>query len=458
MIVKLKNQGHTAYQQDVYGDSIVVERHFSIAGTSGFKLKSASGRVISTKKADLEEICDYFALQIDNPMNVLTQDMSRQFLNSSSPRDKYKFFVKGVQLEQLDLDYQLLTEIIDSIENKLQVKMDDISILENRADKAKRRLAMSDKQNSLRDRVRGLGRQMAWAQVEQQEQILETYNGELSKADGAIAEVEAAARAADEAFEAADQAFERATEAADIARESLVPIQEEEDRTKGELEKAKTDSGVLLASTTAPWLTCPNLIESFLQSEQRKIRDHLKIANASIVKVKHDIAEERRRLAEADGGIHNRRLAEIEQQEETVQEASGRYEEHTRRLSALEEAKKRAQIELGIGKGLLDQKRSEVQQSENQLRSLMRDRGQQQGTYHENMPRLLRAIQQDDGFRERPVGPIGNHVRLLKPLWSNILEKSFGATLNSFIVTSKQDQSSLSRLMQRINWYVCVPW
>lgn len=171
-----------------------------------------------------------------------------------------------------------------------------------------------------------------------------------------------------------------------------------------------------------------------------------------------DIVEERRRLAEADGGIHDRRLAEIEQQESAYEEATGRYDEHLKCLGSLEEDKKRAQTEVGIARGLLERKGGEVQQSENQLRNLMRDHGQQQGGYHENMPRLLRAIQQDDGFREKPVGPIGNHVRLLKPVWSNILEKSFGATLNSFIVTSKQDQSSLFRLMQRVNWYVRVLW
>ena len=171
--------------------------------------------------------------------------------------------------------------------------------------------------------------------------------------------------------------------------------------------------------------------------------------------MKEDIAEEHERLAEADGGIHNRRLAEIVQQESVSEEVRGRYEEHVKSFGGMEEDKKRAHTEIGVARGLLDRKRSEVQQSENQLRSLMRDHGQQQGSYHENMPRLLRAIQQDDAFREKPVGPIGNHVRLLKPVWSNILEKSFGATLNSFIVTSKQDQSHLSRLMQRVNWYVC---
>lgn len=87
------------------------------------------------------------------------------------------------------------------------------------------------------------------------------------------------------------------------------------------------------------------------------------------------------------------------------------------------------------------------------MNNLLKDRGQQQGAYPPNMPRLVNAIRQDDGFIQKPVGPMGSHVRLLKPLWSSVLEKSFGAALNSFIVTSKQDQSRLSSLMQRVGWY-----
>ena len=70
------------------------------------------------------------------------------------------------------------------------------------------------------------------------------------------------------------------------------------------------------------------------------------------------------------------------------------------------------------------------------------------------MPRLLHAIQQDDGVLERPVGPMGSHVRLMQPSWSSILEKSFRAGLETFIVTSKQDQSRLSTLTQKVGWQV----
>jgi ATP-dependent RNA helicase DDX6/DHH1 len=119
----------------------------------------------------LEDICDYFALQLDNPMNVLTQDMARQFLSNSSPAEKYRFFMKGVQLEQLDQDYQLLEETIDQIESKLATREEDVKVLEERAAKTAARLALSDRQDTLRVRIRNYSTQMAWAQVEEQERV-----------------------------------------------------------------------------------------------------------------------------------------------------------------------------------------------------------------------------------------------------------------------------------------------
>ena len=114
--------------------------------------------------------------------------------------------------------------------------------------------------------------------------------------------------------------------------------------------------------------------------------------------------------------------------------------------------RKAAATEHDTFQGPIMAKRDEIMQHEDRLKSLMRDRGQQQGAYKPSMPRLLHAIQQDSGFLERPVGPMGSHVRLMKPSWSSILEKSFGAALETFIVTSKQDQSRLSTLMTKVGW------
>lgn len=158
---------------DDYGKSIVIERHFSKNGTSGFKIKAENGRIISTKKAELDSIIDYFTLQFDNPMNVLSQDMARQFLSTSSPAEKYKFFVKGVQLEQLDQDYRLIEESVDQILEKLKSKQQDIKMLRSRKDTTQERLEISDRHESLRNKIRNIRNQMAWAQVEDQEKVSE---------------------------------------------------------------------------------------------------------------------------------------------------------------------------------------------------------------------------------------------------------------------------------------------
>lgn len=171
IVVRIKNQGDGAYLPDDYGKSIIVERHFTKTGTSNFKIKADNGRIVSTKKAELDSIIDYFTLQFDNPMNVLSQDMARQFLSTSSPAEKYKFFVKGVQLEQLDQDYRLIEESIDQILEKLQSKQQDIKILENRKNATQHKLEISDRHESLRNKIRSIRNQMAWAQVEEQERV-----------------------------------------------------------------------------------------------------------------------------------------------------------------------------------------------------------------------------------------------------------------------------------------------
>ena len=73
--VTLKNQGEDAYKHDVYGDSIVITRHFTKEGNSSYKIKSKDGKVVSTKREELSAICDHMNIQVDNPMNILTQGL-----------------------------------------------------------------------------------------------------------------------------------------------------------------------------------------------------------------------------------------------------------------------------------------------------------------------------------------------------------------------------------------------
>lgn len=146
------------------------------------------------------------------------------------------------------------------------------------------------------------------------------------------------------------------------------------------------------------------------------------------------------------------RRAEIEEKRAEASAAKARLRDHENELPALEDNKFRAERELKDSYEPVKRQRAAVQESEGRLNALVRDRGQQQQAYPPNMTRLLAAIRQDDGFQQKPTGPMGNHVRLLKPLWSSILEKSFGGALEAFVMTSKEDQFRLSAIMQRVGW------
>ena len=213
------------FRTDLYGDTIIIERTFNRAGASGFKLKSSTGRVVSTRRGDLEEISDYYALQLDNPISVLNQDMARNFLSNSTPEAKYKFFVKGVQLEQLHHDYQLLIESINQTEGTFEDKRAQISRLEERKNKAKELLELLGRQDHIRARMRALGNQMAWSQVEDEERTLQSMDQDLHEAERTIGQLQQGVDESQAALAHATQVKNQTSEdirQVEVAKEPLV--------------------------------------------------------------------------------------------------------------------------------------------------------------------------------------------------------------------------------------------
>ena len=48
------------------------------------------GKLVSDKYEELRKIKDFFNIQVENPVAILNQDTSRNFLHSKNPSDKYK--------------------------------------------------------------------------------------------------------------------------------------------------------------------------------------------------------------------------------------------------------------------------------------------------------------------------------------------------------------------------------
>jgi chromosome segregation ATPase len=178
---KLSNRGDDAYRHDLYGDSITIERRLQTKGSGGYKIRSRQGKVISNKKDDLVAIMDHFNLQMDNPMNVLTQDKSRAFLSSSTPELKYEFFLKGTQLSDLHDEYKTIRANLFTQNEILTRKDQAYQEICTKVDELKERLKDMEQFQHLREKLNAIKDEMAWAQVEELEKEVQDAERKFKK-------------------------------------------------------------------------------------------------------------------------------------------------------------------------------------------------------------------------------------------------------------------------------------
>ncbi|KAI2779331.1 P-loop containing nucleoside triphosphate hydrolase protein [Daldinia loculata] len=436
LIVKIKNQGPDAYKPEHYGESIIVERHFSKSGASGFKLKSSTNRIISTKKGDVDDVVEYYCLQVDNPLNVLSQDNARQFLNAASPAAKYKYFVQGTQLEQLDQDYQLLQETLEANETRLIAFQDNITFLKEKSEKAVKLRDALTKSAEMRRQSKVYSNQLAWAQVMEQEAILQQKEDAILASQEDIRRMEMTIEEKTGILENIDDKVREASEALDLLRQEEGQFKEKEEEAKANYERARQS-----IETT--------------HTQERDIHQQLNNASQKVKEYERKIHEEERRLEEVNGGVLAEKQKELDDAKRAVEDIRESQKTHAERNSSLFNERDEAQRKAQESEDLVGQKRQEVSAAESRIRILSQNRSDPFAGFEPQVPQLLRLIESDNGFSQKPIGPIGTYVQLTKPKWSSILEKIFGASLNGFVVTSKADHARLFSHMERLKLRNC---
>jgi hypothetical protein len=85
------NKGPDAYKPDIYSPNIIIERHIGVNGTSAYKFRATrDGRILNTKREELQAMVQCFGIVIDSPLTVLTQDAARSFLQNANDAQLYK--------------------------------------------------------------------------------------------------------------------------------------------------------------------------------------------------------------------------------------------------------------------------------------------------------------------------------------------------------------------------------
>ena len=134
--VTLLNKGPDAFQHDVYGDLIHIERNIFLRGSNGgYKLYAEDGKTCkSEKKKDLQLLLDQMNIQVENPVAVLDQEEAKKFLTGKA-EDKYAFFLKATDLEKLDRKYSEAKEKVFELEDALGKMRNQLQPLADNAKK-----------------------------------------------------------------------------------------------------------------------------------------------------------------------------------------------------------------------------------------------------------------------------------------------------------------------------------
>lgn len=436
LIVKIKNQGHDAYQRDTYGDVIIVERHFNRNGGSGFRLKSQTGKIVSDKKSEVEQIVEYYCLQVDNPLNILSQDNARQFLNQASAKQKYKFFLQGVQLQQLDDDYRVIEEYATSNEHKegdLETKLDHA---QKEYEKSRREYEIFLQAEGMRNECRLLSQKAIWAQVVEAERETERNEQRIAQADGQVADAQHVLTQRTQELEVVDDRVAQAEAALRATKEDEELLKSNADKAQQNYDDAQRD-----------------LVK--IHKDERDARSQGQVALNSVNEYEKRIQEEEQRLQDLNGDAHSRKIEELEAAQARYQEVETESEKARLSVPAINQTIAAASKESQTIDKYTLQKRDDIKATQNRIKELERGQGSLYDAYEHNLPNLLRMIEHDAGFDQKPIGPIGAHVRVKKPVWSPILERTFGETLNGFVVTSKRDQQRLRDMMRGLRLNRC---
>jgi len=168
----------------------------------------------------------------------------------------------------------------------------------------------------------------------------------------------------------------------------------------------------------------------------------------------HQIEEFERQLAVEQGKLErDAKREEVQRQlERAMQEKEAKIRVHKQALADLDgrkEAETVAQTEL---QGLQEpMKRNKdklrgIDQQIDQLKQIAEKGGL--AIYHRNMPRLVQQVQAAHWFGERPIGPLGQYVKLKNPLWAPALRAMIGWNMHAWAVTNERDRMQLHRMFK----------
>lgn len=428
--ITLHNEGPMAYKPKLYGPSITIVRNFTASGSSSFKVKNHTGEVIATQAREIQNIKTSLNIQVDNPICILNQDTSRNFLSSNDPKHKFTLFMRATKLETLASEFKKIEGELKNSKKLLEEKSNNIQKMKGDMRNLKVKIEQYKSVRNLQEEEVSLQTELFWSKVKDLECDLQI---ELEN-------------------------VEKISKKCDNIKENKTKKGQEEEKLKNsmrELENQVTDLKNAIDKQQKPYQEAKKTYEKLRSVYQEKYREEESVKN-SIKSKSQDIqvleqeimnANESQGKVEEQKAAKAKRISDLEQKikanEDILQTARNDIFQLKSDINRKEEDEKNIKQEVKD----LDQSLSKYLEK---LDSLQNESGNTLLYYGRHIPKVKQLIEKyKNNFHEVPRGPVGSYIKLKDKKWAVAAEGYIGAgLLNSFICDNKKDNQLLLKIFR----------
>ncbi|XP_022606022.1 structural maintenance of chromosomes protein 6-like [Seriola dumerili] len=432
--VKLRNRGPDAYKKDVYGDCISIEHRISGDGCRICRLKSKSGQLISNKKEELTAILDHFNIQLDNPVSILNQEMSKQFLHSKSESDKYKFFMKATLLEQMKRDYIHIKHTKTVTRQQVERQEECLKDLKQEFLQRKERYENLSSFSEMKEALENLKKAMAWCLVRDKEQLVQQLEEDIEKEENNYKH--------EENLQLCQTKVTQVEKKLQCVKSRIDSLREEQESLSEDSLKLKEQVKVLSKDHNEQELVYFRAVNKLKQSEREQ-----------------NLLQEKINKAKTSVSLSSDGETEYTKQQETLSNVKEQLAELENKCTQLNQEINNKHQALFKGKEerdklILEERNIQVSYESKLKRrdQLLASRSNKLKRFGDHVPDLLGSIAEayaTGRFLKKPIGPIGVCISLKDPTLAVAVECCLRSFMKAFCCDNYKDEAVLQELMSR---------
>lgn len=428
----LCNTGVRPFKPEIFGPHITIVRHIR-QSVSTYEMKDASRRSVCKKLDEVRRMLLFFGISVENPIFVLNQEASREFLKDLEPKSNYKLLMKATQLDLCAASLSQCHEQRERSNYDLAMLKLKKTKLEHLCRAEEEKLMVIKNKEAIKIRLKEADTMLAWLKVTR-------IKADLSKMEHSL-----------KIIEKKNTDLSQKTTEKSVTQETFSQKLQKFEETKEQFQERYQTQDAKLRAAMRVVQECIykfSSIRAGINNVEKRLIEEKTTYEGCQKHMKNYYADydDVKRLRETN----NATLASLKE----------KVEESKVLISRLREEQNDMKNHLPATKEIVEAMRNELtnlqrseQNFQREMESLLRNKSNKMSVYGENAMKVALALKTQYGSNthQMPRGPIGMYITVPNPKYRDLIENQLGYCLSSYIVSSDRDRMSLRALLQKFS-------